>query len=141
MEKIVYNKWEVRHKKKESSYEEKRIFMCSSISYDVVFCTTCKILTREIKDVIAPEKPEVTLEGSELCINGEVGTKVYVKKGSGTWSYSGMLLSEEGVKVTRKALSEENPYYRIRLKDASGNISEVVKVKENIDATDEEIVD
>lgn len=89
-----------------------------------------KIISRNVKDVIAPAKPKVSINGSELVVKGEVGTKVYLKNGKGNWTYKGVILEKKGLAILRMSLTEEASYYCVKLKDGSGNYSKSSKIKD-----------
>lgn len=89
-----------------------------------------KVVSRSIKDVTAPKTPKVKISDSEIKIKGEVGTKIYLK-GSEGWEKLGVALEKEwnyfqaGFDYT----NTECEYYEIYFKDAAGNKSEKVIIK------------
>lgn len=86
-----------------------------------------KIVTRTVKDVIAPKTPKVKMDHSDLYIKGEVGTKIYLKGVNG-WRSVGVIL-DHGWQWIKFRYYDESEYYKIYLKDAAGNKSNTVKIK------------
>lgn len=89
-----------------------------------------KVVSRMVKDVTAPRTPEVRIEYGDIKVKGEVGTKIYLK-GSEGWENLGVVL-EKGWNYFLAGLDYSNTeceYYEIYLKDAAGNKSEKVKIK------------
>lgn len=89
-----------------------------------------KVVSRKIKDVTAPKMPEVKISYSQIKVKGEVGTKIYLK-GSRGWEMLGVVL-EKKWNTFQAGLDYFNTrceYYEIYLKDAAGNKSEKVRIK------------
>ncbi|MCI8484219.1 MAG: hypothetical protein HFH41_07750 [Lachnospiraceae bacterium] len=88
-----------------------------------------KIVTRTIKDVIAPEAPRVKIDSSYVFyVKGEVGTKIYFKGEDNWWTEVGVILDNDW-QFIMLPYSDEAEYYKVYLKDMAGNKSKVVKVK------------
>lgn len=89
-----------------------------------------KVVSRKIKEVTAPKMPEVKVSYSQIKVKGEVGTKIYLK-GSRGWEMLGVVLEKKWntFQVGLDYFNTECEYYEIYLKDAAGNRSEKVKIK------------
>ena len=89
-----------------------------------------KVVSRSIKDVTAPKIPEVRVSDSQIKVKGEVGTKIYLK-GLRGWEMIGIVLEKEwnNFQAGLDYFNTRCEYYEIYLKDAAGNKSEKMKVK------------
>lgn len=89
-----------------------------------------EVVSRKIKDVTAPKAPKLKAEDWRLLVKGEMGTKVYFKGADG-WRCLGFVLDKgwnpflAGVHF----YDTECEYYEVYLKDASGNKSKKVRIK------------
>lgn len=89
-----------------------------------------KVVSRSVKDVTAPRAPSVKIKYGKVCVKGEVGTKIYLK-GAEWWSCLGLILDKEWAMFQpgKNYFDTEGEYYEIYLKDAAGNKSRVVRIK------------
>lgn len=88
-----------------------------------------EVVSRTVKDVTAPEAPKLRFSdgGSALYVKGEIGAKVYFK-GENGWSYERLIISNKWheIELWHYGYCE---YYKVYLKDAAGNKSETVRVR------------
>ncbi|MBO5486122.1 MAG: hypothetical protein J5988_04220, partial [Eubacterium sp.] len=89
-----------------------------------------EVVSRTVKDVTAPEAPKVKCDGSLFCVKGEVGTKIYFK-GENGWRYLGIMLNNKWKSfiIGLDIGDTDCEYYEVYLKDAAGNKSKIVKIK------------
>ena len=89
-----------------------------------------EVISRSVKDVTAPKVPKLKMKYRNLVVTGELGTKIYFK-GSRGWRYLGVVHEKkENLFLLGIDFNEtECQYYEVYLKDAAGNKSEVVKIK------------
>ena len=87
------------------------------------------MVSRNIKDITAPKAPKLKFSDSEttLYVKGELGSKIYFK-GENGWSYDSLVTTNDwnGIELCYYGYCE---YFKVYLKDGSGNKSKVVKIK------------
>lgn len=89
-----------------------------------------EIVSRKIKDVTAPKVPKLKAEDGRIQVKGEIGTKVYFKGAEG-WRCLGFVLDKgwNSFLAGVHFYDTECEYYEVYLKDASGNKSKTVRIK------------
>ncbi len=85
------------------------------------------VVSREIKDVVAPKKPKLKVQGGALYVKGEIGAKVYFK-GMDGWRYAGAVLSSAWQRIETGADGGIKTF-KVYLKDAAGNKGKAAQVK------------
>ena len=89
-----------------------------------------EVVSRNIKDVTAPKAPKLKFSDGDLLIKGELGAKIYFK-GENGWRFLNFVLTKDwnhfwpGLDF----MDTQCEYYEVYLKDAAGNKSKVVKIK------------
>lgn len=89
-----------------------------------------EVVSRNIKDVTAPKAPKLKFSDGRLFIKGELRAKIYFKGANGCRFLSFVLEKGWNSFLAGRDFSDtECEYYEIYLKDAAGNKSKVVKIK------------
>lgn len=89
-----------------------------------------KIVSRIIRDVTAPAAPKLKINSTSIYVKGELGSEIYFKGANG-WRHLGTSISKKwnsfffGIDYN----DIECEYFEVYLKDACGNESERVSVK------------
>ena len=88
-----------------------------------------EMVSRKIRDITAPKAPKLKFSDSEttLYVKGELESKIYFK-GENGWSYDSLVTTSgwNGIELCYYGYCE---YFKVYLKDRSGNKSKVVKIK------------
>lgn len=89
-----------------------------------------QVVSRNIKDVTAPNAPKLKFVDSRLYIKGELGAKIYFK-GADDCRFLDFVLEKgwNSYLAGLDFLDTECQYYEVYLKDAAGNKSKIVKIK------------
>ncbi len=89
-----------------------------------------KIISRTVKDATAPKTPKVKVDSDSVRIKGELGTEIYFK-GSNGWRHFGTVISSQWncFLISIDYSDVKCDYFEVYLKDAAGNKSKKVKVK------------
>lgn len=85
------------------------------------------VVSKKVKDVVAPEAPKLKVKNSDLYVKGEAGTKIYFK-GENGWRYVGVVLGSAWQRVETGA-DGGIKNFKVYLKDAAGNKGAVAQIK------------
>ena len=89
-----------------------------------------KIVSRTVKDATAPKAPKVKVDSGSVRVKGELGAEIYFK-GSNGWRHFGTVKSSQWncFLISIDYSDVKCDYFEVYLKDAAGNKSKTVKVK------------
>ena len=89
-----------------------------------------EVVSRTIKDVTAPKAPKLKFSDGDLLIKGELGAKIYFK-GENGWRFLNFVLNKDWNRFWPGLdfIDTRCEYYWVYLKDAAGNKSKEVKIK------------
>lgn len=88
------------------------------------------IVSRIVKDATAPKAPKVKVDSGSVRVKGELGAEIYFK-GSNGWRHFGTVKSSQWncFLISIDYSDVKCDYFEVYLKDAAGNKSKTVKVK------------
>lgn len=85
------------------------------------------VVSRKVKDVVAPDAPKLKVKGGSLYVKGELGAKIYLKGKKG-WRYVGAVLGS-GWQLVGTGADGGRADFQVYLKDAAGNKGKAAKIK------------